>query len=79
MDLRTKEERVNDYIRENMTSELFDAIYGDVTVYSETYFLTIKGVKYSVRVDERFETEEKEMEYVINEFKNEICSRLIWL
>jgi hypothetical protein len=79
MDLRTKEERVNDYIRENMTSKLFDAVYGDTTVYSETYFLTIKGVRYSVRVDEQFESEEKEIEYVINEFKNEICSRLIWL
>lgn len=79
MDLRTKDERVNDYIKENMTSELFEKIYGEATVYSEHYYLTVKGVKYTVIVDEYFETKEEEKAYVINEFKNEICSRLIWL
>ena len=79
MDLRTKEERVNDYIKENMTSKLFEKFYGDAMVYSEHYYLTIKEVKYVVIVDEYFETKEEEIKYVINEFKNEICSRLIWL
>ena len=79
MDLRTKDERVNDYIKENMTSKRFEKIFGEMMVFSEHYYLTVKGVKYVVIVDEYFETKEEEIKYVINEFKNEICSRLIWL
>ena len=75
----TKEEFVNEYIKKNATSKLLPAMYGDATVYSSRYYLTLDGVEYSVGVYEQFETEEKEMEYVIDKFKIEICSRLMWL
>ena len=75
----TKEEFVNEYIKKNATSKLLPAMYGDVTMYSGRYYLTLDGFEYSVGVYEQFETEEKEMEYVIDKFKIEICSRLMWL
>lgn len=79
MDLRTKGQRLGDYIKENMRSRQYQAIHNNTLTCSRWYYLTVKGVEYSVGVHESFDTEDNEIEYVVNEFKNEICSRLIFI